>query len=75
MNSLILAVAAVLSVNTSLHLIPKDLGYLSDADVAGFRAECHVRGLTSFEVHSTDGKVRQIKCFTHEWNEWIVEPS
>ncbi len=65
MNSLILA--AVLSVNTSLHLINGDLSYLSDADVAAFRAECATRELTSFEIHTTDGNVRQIRCFSQEW--------
>jgi hypothetical protein len=73
MNSLILAVAIV-STNTSMHLISKDLGYLSDTDVLNFQTECVDSGLTSFETYSTDGKVRQIKCYSQEMHEWVYVP-
>lgn len=66
MNGLLLA--AVMTVNTTLTLINEDLSYLSDADVAAFRMECKARELTSFAVHSTDGKIHQIKCFSEDWN-------
>ncbi len=66
MNGIILA--AVLSINTTLTLINEDLSYLSDADVAAFREECKARELTSFAVHSTDGKVSQIKCYSEKWD-------
>lgn len=69
MNILVLA-TAVLSINSSMHLINGDLGYLSDTDVANFRTACLARGLTSFETHSTDGNVRQIKCFSQEMTDW-----
>ena len=51
-----------------MHLINEDLSYLSDTQVTDFKAECTKRGLTSLTVHSTDGQVRQIKCFLHEWD-------
>lgn len=74
MNSLILAAIAIVSTNTSMHLINEDLSYLSDTDVLNFQTACVDSGLTSFETHSTDGKIRQIKCFSHEMHEWVYVP-
>jgi hypothetical protein len=63
-----LILMAVLSLNTSMTLMPNDLGYLSDEQVTSFRADCKTRGLTSFEIHTTDGKVRNIKCYLETWD-------
>ena len=68
MTSFLLAAVAVLSIESSMNLINEDLSYLSDTQVTDFKAECTKRGLTSLTVHSTDGRVRQIKCFLHEWD-------
>ena len=64
MNSLILA--ALITLNITMTIIDKDLGNLSEAEVATFLLECKARGLTTTEIFSRDDRVYHAKCWRHE---------
>jgi len=64
MNGLILA--ALITLNTTMTIIDKDLGNLSEADVAAFLTECKARGLTTTEIFSRDDKVYHMKCWNNK---------